>query len=91
MADSTVTPSSPIQPRGRGVTMMRKLTKVRQTGIKIKIQFNQTTWNCFGPDAKTFRSYVGFLARSYCSILKDEWKEIDKDTRDKLWEDLQVF
>ncbi|KAK2402718.1 hypothetical protein QL285_052213 [Trifolium repens] len=57
MADSTVTPSSPIQPRGRGVTMMRKLTKVRHTGIKIKIQFNQTTWNCFGPDAKTFRRH----------------------------------
>jgi hypothetical protein len=40
MADSTVTPSSTKKPRGRGVTMMRKLTKVCHTGIKIKNQFN---------------------------------------------------
>jgi hypothetical protein len=55
MADSTVTPSSTKKPRGRGVTMCRKLAKVRHTGIKIKIQFDQTIWNCFGPDSKLSR------------------------------------
>jgi hypothetical protein len=53
MADLTVMPSSS-KKRGRGVTMMRKLTKVRQTGIKMNLQFDQTTWNCGGPGAKTF-------------------------------------
>jgi hypothetical protein len=56
--------------------MMRKLTKVRQTGIKMNLQF---------------KCYFGFLAWSYCSILKDEWKDIDKDVKDKIWDDLKVF
>jgi hypothetical protein len=91
MADSTVTPSSTRQQRGRGATMCRKLDKVRHTGIKLKIRFNQTTWNCFGPDSKLFKTYLAFLARSNCSILKDEWKEIGKDVKNKIWEDLEVF
>ncbi|KAK2444970.1 hypothetical protein QL285_015953 [Trifolium repens] len=91
MADSTVTPSSTRLQRGRGVTMCRKLDKVRHTGIKLKIQFNQTTWNCFGPDSKLFKTYLVFLARSNCSILKDEWKEIGKDVKDKIWEDLESY
>ncbi|KAK2375798.1 hypothetical protein QL285_076664 [Trifolium repens] len=91
MADSTVTPSSTRQQRGRGATMCRKLDKVRHTGIKLKIRFNQITWNCFGPDSKLFKTYLAFLARSNCSILKDECKEIGKDVKDKIWEDLESY
>jgi hypothetical protein len=57
----------------------------------MNLQFDQTTWNCSGPGAKTFKSYFGFLAWSYCSILKDEWKDIEKDVKDKIWDDLKVF
>ncbi|KAK2357452.1 hypothetical protein QL285_094718 [Trifolium repens] len=62
MADSTVTPSSTKKPRGRGVTMCRKLAKVRHTDPdkdplrKVWFQFAGDRWRGF--KAQLTREYV---------------------------------
>jgi hypothetical protein len=71
--------------------MMRHLTKVHQSGDLLTVKFDTKTWNCSGAYSKTFKSYLSFLARSSCSILKDEWKDVDKKEKDKMWSDLEVF
>ncbi|KAK2396194.1 hypothetical protein QL285_057859 [Trifolium repens] len=40
---------------------------------------------------KNQETYLGFLARSNCSILKNELKEIDKVTRNNIWKDLESY
>ncbi|CAJ2662314.1 unnamed protein product [Trifolium pratense] len=91
MADSTVTASSSQKKRGRGATMMRKLTKVHQSGQLLSVTFDPKTWNPTGAHAKTFKSYLSYLARSSCSILKDEWKDVDINEKDKMLSDLQSY
>ncbi|PNX57129.1 hypothetical protein L195_g050244, partial [Trifolium pratense] len=91
MADSTVTASSSQKHVGRGATMMRKLTKVHQSGQRLTVKFDPVTWNVSGAHATTFKSYLAYLARSCCSILKHEWKEVDEEEKTKLWTDLESY
>ncbi|KAK2386412.1 hypothetical protein QL285_060314 [Trifolium repens] len=96
MDDSTDAPSSSSQPKStrvRGPTMMAQITKVRQTGIKIAVEFDPRTHACIGDrkNAATFRSYVAFLARSKCSLLKDEWKDINSKIKDAIWIDVKGY
>ncbi|KAK2390396.1 hypothetical protein QL285_063942 [Trifolium repens] len=96
MDDSTDVPSSSSQPKStrvRGSTMMAQITKVRQTGIKIVVEFDPRTHACIGDrkNAATFRSYVAFLARSKCSLLKDEWKDINSKIKDAIWIDIKGY
>ncbi|KAK2397122.1 hypothetical protein QL285_058735 [Trifolium repens] len=96
MDDSTDVHSSSSQPRStrvRGPTMMAQITKVRQTGVKIAVEFHPRTHACIGDrkNAATFRSYVAFLARTKCSILKDEWKDINSKIKDAIWIDVKGY
>lgn len=71
--------------------MMTKITKVRQTGVKLKIEFDPETKKCYGENSSVFRSYATLLARSFCSILKDEWRQVDEHIKDSIWTDLKVL
>ena len=94
MADSGDIPHSSSDPKKRmvrGCTKMTKITKVRKTGVKLKIEFDPYTGKCYGENAAEFVSYAAFLARSTCSILIDEWRLVDEDTKNSIWDDLKVL
>lgn len=55
---------------------MKKINKVRTTGVKIKVEFDSKTGKCYGENSATFKSYAAFLARSTCSILIDDWPHV---------------
>ncbi|XP_058768328.1 uncharacterized protein LOC131642057 [Vicia villosa] len=93
MADSTDNPSSSSKLRRvRGPTLMTQIDKVHQTGEKIKVEFDPRTYECtgVGKNAANFRSYIASLARQRCSILKDEWKDMDNGIKDIIWLDFQA-
>jgi hypothetical protein len=92
MADSTDIPSSSSEPkkRVRGCTALKKINKVRTTGVKLKVEFDSKTGKCYGENSATFKSYVAFLARSTCSILIDDWPHVDESSKDSIWHDLKV-
>lgn len=101
MADSTNTPLSSSGPNHsssedkkrmvRGCTKMLKIAKVRKTGVKLKIEFDPQTGDCIGENSNEFRSYAAYLARSTCSILIDEWRLVDVDSKNSIWDDLKVL
>lgn len=94
MADSTNFPpsSSELPKRNvRGATKMKKMTKVLKSGVKPLVNFNPETGRCYGPNSAEFKSYAAYLARSKCSILIDEWKQVDASTKDAIWVDLHVL
>ncbi|WP_338309912.1 hypothetical protein, partial [Bradyrhizobium sp. TM233] len=65
----------------RGCTKMLKIAKVRKTGVNLKIEFDPQTGDCIGENSNEFRSYAAYLARSTCSILIDEWRLVDVDSK----------
>ena len=96
MGDSTDNPSSSSNPkkrRVRGPTLMAKIDKVHQTGEKIKVEFDPRTHECtgVGKNATNFKSYIASLARQNCSILKNEWKDVDDAIKEAIWVDVKVF
>ncbi|XP_057452627.1 uncharacterized protein LOC130744462 [Lotus japonicus] len=100
MADSTNTPLSSSGPNHsssedkkrmvRGCTKMLKIAKVRKTSVKLKIEFDPQTGDCIGENSNEFRSYAAYLARSTCSILIDEWRLVDVDSKNSIWDDLKL-
>ena len=72
---------------------MAQIDKVHQTGEQIKVEFGPRTHECtgVGKNASNFKSYIASLARQRCSILKDEWKDIDNGIKNAIWSDVQVF
>ena len=89
MGDSNDNPSSSSNPnkrRVRGPTFMTQIDKVHQTGEKIKVEFNARTYECIGvgKNATNFKSYIASLARQYCSIVKNDWKEVDEGVKDAI-------
>ncbi|CAJ2640733.1 unnamed protein product [Trifolium pratense] len=93
MADSTdnSAESSQLDKKSvRGPTMMKAVENVRKTGIKIPIQFDLQTGECYGNNASHFKSYVALVARERCSITKDEWKHIPKTVKDAIWTDIKA-
>jgi hypothetical protein len=80
--------------KARGPTMMTCIAKARQTGIKMQLEFDPKTYACIGvgKNAAYFRSYVGLLARSKCSILIDCWNDKTlAPIKEAIWDDIKVF
>ncbi|KAK2364803.1 hypothetical protein QL285_089634 [Trifolium repens] len=99
MADSTnstdvPSSSSPSVPKNvRGPTMMTAIMKVRQTGEKIPVEFDERTGECLGVKDHVcwFRSYAALVARQKCSILLNEWSEVGEDIKDAIWTELKNY
>jgi hypothetical protein len=97
MADSTDAHSSSSntkKQKTRGPTMMTQITKARQTGVKMQVEFDPTTYACIGvrKNAAYFKSYVGYLARTQVSILNKAWNDKTLDPiKESIWDDIKVF
>lgn len=44
-----------------------------------------------GPNASTFSSFLGAVARNRINILKQEWKQVDQLEKDSSWRDVLVW
>ena len=75
--------------RGRRATRLRDVSLSRSVGEKIPIQFDQY-WKPIGPNASRYRSFVGLLARNKPSILIEEWRNVDKNVKQHIWDTIQV-
>lgn len=59
--------------KSRGVTMMAKLTKVCNSGVRLPDEFDHKIWTCYGKNYSFFRSYAVLLGRSKVIVLIDDW------------------
>lgn len=75
----------------RGATMITKLTKVRNTCIRMSDDFDLKIGRCYGERATTFRSYMTLLGRSIVSILLENWSLVDLEVKESIWTDFVVF
>lgn len=82
-------PSHQPRRRGRTATRLRDVSLSRSAGERIPIQFDQY-WKPIGPNASRFRSFVGLLARNKPSILIEEWRNVDKNVKQHIWDTIQV-
>ncbi|KAL6194620.1 hypothetical protein ACLB2K_035701 [Fragaria x ananassa] len=42
-----------------------------------------------GPNAKDMQSYIGVLARTTVPIIFDDWRNVDDEYKDKIWESIE--
>ena len=82
---------SPVKKKVRGSTKLRSLVARHgeQQASRVHVEFDDDL-NLLGPDGDKFISYVGFLGRSKVSILIPTWREVSKDTKAMIWEQLLV-
>lgn len=74
----------------RGTTMMDKLTKVHNLGVKLPVEFSVFNTAMDGPNSSLFKSYVVLLGRGKVSILLDDWKDVSNEVKNSIWTDVQV-
>lgn len=82
---------SPRKIKGRRATRLKDLTRDRVGDQRRTVQFDELTGLAIGPNAVRFNSFIGLLARSKASILVMDWKDIDEDVKNKMWETIMVF
>ncbi|CAN6856895.1 unnamed protein product [Brassica oleracea var. botrytis] len=72
--------------RTRGLTKMQKMAK--DPLVKVDVQFT-TTGEHYGPGSVTLSSFLGPLVREHVSVLLEDWRQLDDQTEDILWEEIQ--
>lgn len=74
----------------RGPTIGRKqIKKKKRSGGKIEVKYNK-----YGVPVREvsvdLSTLVGVLARSCVPIIYDDWRKVPKETKDRIWETLNV-
>ncbi|PRQ37919.1 putative transposase, Ptta/En/Spm, plant, transposase, Tnp1/En/Spm [Rosa chinensis] len=72
----------------RGMVTMNRITKRLIHGRRMKVEFN-AQGEPIGKAAKEMQSYIGVLARTKIPISIQDWREVDVDEKDKIWESIQ--
>lgn len=86
----SVSGSQTTHKRVRRATRLKELTRSRNAQERKPIEFNPKTGRPIGPHRQRFTSYVGFLARSKVSILKNEWDQVEDNVKDLIWKSILV-
>lgn len=73
----------------RGCVTMHRIVRRKIMGIKLPVSFN-AKGEPFGKEASEMQSYIGVLARTKAPIWHESWKHVSKETKNKIWECLQV-
>lgn len=89
MTDSS--DSSPPRKRTRGATTMTRLITSLEAGKRFEVDFDEVTFAPKGEYAAKFISYASYLARSKVDINNENWKAVNKEVKDMLWQDITVF
>ncbi|XP_062014202.1 uncharacterized protein LOC133730667 [Rosa rugosa] len=71
----------------RGMVTMNRITRRLIRGRKLTIQINDKG-EPYGKAAKEMQSYIGVLARTKISIVTGDWREVDPEEKQKIWESI---
>jgi len=75
----------------RGPTRLRRLLLRSARGVKTPVIIDVITGVASGPNADTFNSYLGVVAREKISILIPLWDHVPEVDRTMIWEDILVM
>nr|XP_011465663.1 PREDICTED: uncharacterized protein LOC105351828 [Fragaria vesca subsp. vesca] len=72
----------------RPMVTMARVTKrlIRVIQLPIECDDHGTP---VGPNAKDMQSYIGVLARTTVPIIFDDWRNVDDEYKDKIWESIE--
>ncbi|XP_048628411.1 uncharacterized protein LOC125598168 [Brassica napus] len=87
ISGAEASPSDGKQKKKRGPTKMRKVAKDHQE--KVSVSFTELGEHV-GPGSVTLSSFLGPLVREHVTVLLDDWRNLDKQTKDTLWEEIQA-
>lgn len=74
----------------RGMVTMSRITKRLIRGKKLKVMFN-ANGEPVGAAATEMQSYIGVLARTKVPISVADWREVDPEIKQKIWECIMVI
>ncbi|GKE30452.1 hypothetical protein Tco_1445836 [Tanacetum coccineum] len=75
----------------RGITRLYKFHREygKPGGIKIKVTFDALN-RVSGLHRALFSSFLGDLVREHIGLKILSWKKVDKESRDKLWDEITI-
>ena len=73
----------------RGCVTMHRIVRRKMMDVKLKVPIN-TKGEPLGDQGAEMQSYIGVLARTKPTIWHDTWKDVPVDTKNKIWECVQV-
>lgn len=74
----------------RGMVTMSRITRRLIRGKKLKVMFN-ANGEPVGAAATEMQSYIGVLARTKVPISVPDWREVDPEIKQKIWECIMVI
>ncbi|CAL9238612.1 unnamed protein product, partial [Arabidopsis halleri] len=78
--------SAPTIKKRRGPTKMRKVAKDPQD--RVEVSFTELGEHV-GPGSVTLSSFLGAIVREHVPVTLDDWRKLDSQTKDTLWEEIQ--
>ncbi|KAL6219484.1 hypothetical protein ACLB2K_007243 [Fragaria x ananassa] len=72
----------------RPMVTMARVTKRLIRGIKLPIE-SDDRGTPIGKNAADMQSYIGVLARTTIPIIFDDWRNVDDEPKEKIWEAIQ--
>ena len=74
----------------RGITVMKKVIRDRDRGIKLDAHWSQSG-QLIEPNGSTVTSFIGALVRNEVPITCDDWRKRElKEAKEKIWSEIQV-
>lgn len=73
----------------RGCVTMHRIIRRKMMGVRLKVPFN-AKGEPLGVQGAEMQSYIGVLARTKPPIWHDTWKDVPVDTKNKIWDCVQV-
>ena len=74
----------------RGITVMKKVIRDRDRGIKLDAHWSQGG-QLIEPNGSTVTSFIGALVRNEVPITCDDWRDKTmKEAKEKIWSEIQV-
>lgn len=73
--------------RTRGKTRMRKVAK--DEDAKLEVDFSCLGEHS-GAGSTTLSTFLGVLVKEHVSVLLNDWRKLDQQTKDIMWEEIQV-
>lgn len=74
--------------RRRGLTRMRKVAKDPLS--KVEVEFTSLGEHA-GDGSITLSSFLGPLVREHVPVLLNDWRKLDDQTKDTMWDEIQVY
>lgn len=78
------------KPRKRGITKMKPVTRMKDSGKKYPIQWNSKN-QPIGPNRAKLSSYIGHCTRNRVSISCSSWKLVSDDIKNMIVEQVMVM